>query len=189
MQITHGIVEIEVRKDHRPHHAPIEMGGDELSHAVGINRLEQPLLDAFTNDLREQLALLDVEALDGVGDVRIAFVRCAEIERYLHEAVNLGIFVDVIGEPRSDNRRRIGALVIQGAHVLEGAGDGMLDRGTKQIGLAVEIVIDQRGVDAKRAGNVLDRDRCEVPLGEQIQGYGKEIAFTREGRKAISRLG
>ena len=142
---------------------------------LGSTGLNSPCLDALANDLREQLALLDIKGLDRLGDVRVAVMGAPEIERNFHEAMDLVVFVDVVGEPSRDDGGRIGASVLQGAHVLEGAGDGTLDRRPKQIGLAVEVVIDQRRIDVQSLGDVLDRHRGEVALGEKIERSGKEI--------------
>ena len=60
MKITNRAFEIELGKNDRAHHATVEIGGDELRHAVGVDRLEHALPDAFTNDPRQQFALLDV---------------------------------------------------------------------------------------------------------------------------------
>src|SRR4029079_2890777 len=55
LQLANRALEIEVGKDHRSHHAAIEIGGDELRHAAGVDGLEQSLLDALTDDFRQQL--------------------------------------------------------------------------------------------------------------------------------------
>ena len=102
-------------------------------------------------------------------------MRAPEIEGNLHEAMDLGIFVDMVREPGCDDGGRIGASVVEGAHVLEGAGDGVLDRRPEQIGLAVEVVIDERSVDVERLGDVLDRHRGEVALGEKIERGSQEL--------------
>ena len=175
MQIAHRAFEVEIGKDHRAHHATVEIGGDELRHAIGIDRLEHAPPDALANDPRQELALLDVEAVDGVGDVRIALVRPSEVEGNFHEAMDLGIFVDMVRKPGRDDGGRIGASVVEGAHVLEGSGDGALDRRPKQVGLAVEVVIDERGVDVESLGNVLDRHRGEVALGEKVERRSQEL--------------
>src|SRR5262245_32125908 len=92
-----------------------EIGGDELRHAVGVDRLEHALSDALTNNPRQQFALLDVEALERIGDVRIALMRAPEIEGDFHDAMDFGKFVDMVGEPRCDDGRRSGASVVERA--------------------------------------------------------------------------
>ena len=98
-----------------------------------------------------------------------------KVERDFHEAVDLCELVDVILEPSRKDGGRIGALVFQGAHAFKRAGDGVLDRRPEQIRLAVEIVIDERRIDAEGLGDVLDRHRGEVALGKKIEGSGKEF--------------
>ena len=102
-------------------------------------------------------------------------MRAPEVEGNFHEAMDLGIFVDMVGEPGCDDGWRIGASVVESAHVLEGAGDGVLDRRPEKIGLAVEVIIDERSVDVERLGDVLDRHRGEVALGEKIERGSQEL--------------
>ena len=102
-------------------------------------------------------------------------MRAPEVESDFHKAMDLGKFVDMVREPGSDDRRRIGASVVQRAHVLEGAGDRVLDRRPEQVRLAVEVVIDERGVDVESLGNVLDGHRGEVALGEKIERGSQEL--------------
>src|SRR5690349_9899726 len=105
LQILDGTLQIEVVQNDRTNHASIEMRGDELRHAVGVYRSKLPLPDPLADDLGQHSALFFVEALDRGGDVRIALVCTAEVQGDLHEAVNLGIFVDVVIEPRRDQVR------------------------------------------------------------------------------------
>ncbi len=92
--------------------------------------------------------------------------------------MNLRIFVDVVGEPGSDDGGRIGAPVVQSAHILEGASNGVLDRRPEEIRLAVEIVIDERRVDVERLGYVLDGHRGKIALGKKIERRGQKFLDT-----------
>src|SRR5262245_23424715 len=93
----------------------LEIGGDELRHVVAVDRLEHALSAALTNNPRQQFALLDVEALDRIGDVRIALMRAPQIKGDFHEAM-FGKLVDMVGEPRCADGRSRGAAVAERGH-------------------------------------------------------------------------
>src|SRR5262245_17759847 len=175
VKIPNRAFEVEVGENDRAHHATVEIGRDELRHAVGVHRFEHALPDALANDPRQELALLDVETLDRGGDVGIGLVRPPEIQGDFHKAMDFGKFVDMVREPGRDDRRRIGASVVESAHVLKGTGDRVLDRRPEQVRLAVEVVIDERGIDLKSLGDVLDGHRGEVALGEKIERGSQEL--------------
>ena len=117
MQITHGTFEIEVGENDRSHHATIEIGRDKLRHPVGICRLEHSLLYALSKIVREEFSLFDIKVFYRIGDVWIALMRASEIEGNFHEAMDLGIFVDVVGEPcgNDGHRLRQPTVVIHGS--------------------------------------------------------------------------
>ena len=70
------------------------------------------------------------------------------------------------------------------AEVSEYLVDGELDRRAEEVFLALEIIIDQRGVDRRGAGDVLDRHRCEIALGEEIERGRREVAAAIQARRA-----
>src|SRR5262245_28199222 len=180
MQVPHRALEIEISQDDRSHHAAVEMGRYKLREACGIDGFEQSLLHPVTDDLGEEPAFLDVKSLDRLGDGRVALMGTPEIERDFNKAMYFVVLVDVVGKPGGQDGGGVGALVLQGADVLEGADYGALDRRPKQVRLAVEIVIDQGRIDIERLGNVLDRDRGKVPFGKQLE---------RGGEKAVAAAG
>src|SRR5262245_63259296 len=185
MQVPHRALEIEIGEDDRSHHAAVEMGRYELREACGVDGFEQSPLHPVTDDLGEEPAFLDVKGLDSFGDGRVALMGTAEIERNFNKTVYFVVLVDVVGEPGGEDGGGVGALVLQGADVLEGADYGALDRRPKQVRLAVEIVIDQGRIDIERLGNVLDRDRGKVALGKKLKRRGKKaVAAARTWPKA-----
>ena len=56
-QIADLRLEREIRQNDHPHHAPVEMSGNELGHAAGVHAPEPPLIDAKAHKARQQLAL------------------------------------------------------------------------------------------------------------------------------------
>src|SRR5262249_2907089 len=74
LQVFYRAAQPELGENDRTHHAPVEMGRNELGHAVGIDGQKLLLPDALTDHLGEQLSLLLVKALDGGRDLRIAFM-------------------------------------------------------------------------------------------------------------------
>ena len=51
----------------------------------------------------------------------------------------------------------------------------VLDLRPEEIGFAVEVIVDERSVDVERLGDVLDRDRSKVALGEKVERGSQEL--------------
>lgn len=175
MKIAHGSIQIEVGENDRSHHAAIKMGRYKLTHADRINGLEYLLADSVADDLRKHLTFFVVEPVDGLRDLRVAFMRASEVECNLHEAVNLRVLAHVILQPSRKDARGIRIPVAQCTDVLKRAPNSMLDRRPEQVRLAVEVIIDESCIDAESFGDVLDRNGREVTLGKKIERGRKEL--------------
>lgn len=169
LQVLNCGAQLEIVQDDRANHAAIEKGRNELSHAIAVDTIEKAGFDAASNDAGQHLALLCVEARDRRLGGIVTFMSTFKIERYLNEAMDFGIVSHVIVEPCSDHVRRIAVLFLKRPHVFEALRDNKFDGGAQQRCLAVEVIIDESGVDPQTLSNFFDRDRGEVSLSKELQ--------------------
>jgi len=168
LEVGHGAGQIEVPVDHRAHHDAVEMGRGELRGLIRVHRPEPSLGDPPAYSAGDDGALLVVEALDDAVDHRFLRARTRVVEHDLDELANRLRELQIGLEPVIDQVYRIAVALAQTPVVVECLRHRVLDGGAKQRLLAVEIVIDERRVDARRLGDVLDRDRSEVAAREQL---------------------
>ena len=167
--------EIEVVEDHRAHHDAVQVSRDEEREGVRVDGLKPLLLDALADTAGEDALLLVIELPDLPVDDGNARFRSPVIEADLHEFVDRRIELNVIVQPIVDDIRRVLVTGPQLAEVFEGLVDGVFDGGAEQVFLAVEVIVDQGGIDAERARDVLDGHGGKVALGEEIEGNGREL--------------